>query len=80
MIEDALSKQPLIRHLWSRIGSEVKVVTVAGKIRGILRSIDLAWKWIEIDSPSNGKTFFVNSRHIVMLETIGTEEVVRSRA
>ena len=79
LIDDALSKQPLIRHLWSRIGTEITVVTVTGRLKGILRSIDLAWKWIEVDSPARGKTFFINSRHIVMLETAGTEDVVRGR-
>jgi len=76
ILSKTLEKQPLVRHLWSRLGTEVMVETVSLKIRGILRSIDIAWKWIEVDSPSLGKTFFVNLRHVVAIRTVGTDKIV----
>jgi len=76
LLSKTLEKQPLVRHLWSRLGTEVTVETITIKVRGILRSIDLVWKWIEVDNPSLGKTFFINLKHVVAIRSVGTEKIV----
>lgn len=70
--KNVLKTNPLVRHLFSKLGSQVKAITPNGDFRGILRTIDVSSHRIEIEDRNN--MWYVNWRYIVALKTPKTVE------
>jgi len=68
-VKKKLEKSPLIRHLFSRIGKEVTVETTSVKIRGILKTIDISYRFFEVEDRQQEKTYFIKWDHIVYLKS-----------
>ena len=69
ILKDNLANSPLIRHIFNRLNKPITVETTDIRIMGILRSIDVVQKFIEVEafSPSEN-TYFVNLRHIIWIK------------
>jgi len=69
-VKKKLEKSPFIRHLFARIGKEVTIETTTKKVRGILKSIDISYRWFEVEEQQvDGKTYFIKWDHIIYLSS-----------
>jgi len=80
-LRDEFSDSILMRHLFTRIGSRVKVFMHKQDmvIEGKIVSIDYPRMWMEIEamngeSSYNKKTWFINLHKVNSMQTMGTEE------
>lgn len=75
-VKKKLGESPVLRHLFARLSTEVIVQTTMIKIRGILRSIDISYRILEIDGIEPiRKTFFVKFDWIVYIETEHSKKI-----
>ncbi len=68
-LKKKLEKSPFIRHLFARIGKEVVIETTTIKVRGILKTIDISYRWFEIENKRNKKTYFFKWDYIIYLRS-----------
>lgn len=68
-VKEKLEKSPLIRHIFARLGKEVTVETTTVKIRGILKTIDISYRWFEVEDMSDRKTYFIKWDNIIYLKS-----------
>ena len=71
-VKEKLGKSVLLRHLFSRIGKEVELLTDGGQVtRGILKSLDLRERFFEIEAKGvpNTNTFFISWRYVIYLQS-----------
>jgi hypothetical protein len=68
-VREKLTHQVVIRHLFSRLGKEVKIETTGTTVKGILKAIDLSYRFLEVEDLQMRKTFFVKFDYIVSIET-----------
>jgi hypothetical protein len=75
-VKKKLGESPLIRHLFARLNTEVIVQTTQIKVRGILRTIDISYRWLEIDAVEPmKKTFFLKWDWIVYVESEHSKKI-----
>ncbi len=78
-VREEMGKRPLVKHLFARMNEEITVETRKKPIMGVLRSIDLELKFIEVNNKKERKTFFINLINIIDIEAPGSEEIVRRK-
>jgi hypothetical protein len=79
-IKKKLGESPFIRHLFARLNTEVTIQTTDIKIRGILKTIDISYRWFEVDAVEPiKKTFFLKWDFIVYVESEHSQQVVEQK-
>lgn len=68
-IREKMEKHPLLRHMWSRLNKEVIIETTTIKVRGLLKTIDLSYRWFEVEDMQNKRTYFIKWDNIIYLES-----------
>ncbi len=75
MLNNHLKNSPFMRHLFNKIGKPVLVKLLDGvELRGILISVDVIWRGLEILDPKTGKVWYVHWRHCYYVETEEVEK------
>jgi len=78
-LQQKLKESPLIRHMFSRLNTEIIITTTTQKMRGVLRSIDISYRWFELEDSQADRTFFVKWDTIVSLETLSTDSILKKK-
>ena len=69
ILDAHLKHSSFMRHLFNKLGKIVTVYLADGKtIRGVMTSIDVVWRGIEIQNPQTNQALFVNWRFIEVIE------------
>ena len=68
ILSQHLNSSPLLRHLFSRIGTEVTIQIEGRKIRGIFKSIDILLKTIEVSTKD--AVYYLPIRNIKWMKTV----------
>ena len=66
ILGDHLSTSTWLRHLFNKIGTVVEVDLGGAVIKGVLKTIDVVFKSIEIDT--GNEVYFINWRNVYSLK------------
>ena len=74
-VQNIMSTSTVMRHLTSRLNSQVKCYCQGDLIvEGVLRGIDFPRMWIEVDHPNH--TYYLNLHKVICIESVPTDRVV----
>jgi hypothetical protein len=65
-----LSQHVTIRHLFNKLNQQVIVCTTTGEhIKGILKTLDLSYRILEVFDPELKRVFFIKLEYVIYVET-----------
>ena len=76
-LQQKLKDSPLIRHMFSRLNTEVIIATTTQKMQGMLRSIDISYRWFELEDHQADRTFFIKWDTIQYMESLSTDRILK---
>jgi hypothetical protein len=69
-LTEKLAQHITLRHLFNKINQKVIVCTTNGEhIKGILKTIDLSYRILELIDPELNRVFFIKTEYIIYIET-----------
>lgn len=76
-VKQILNDSPLMRHLWNKLNTEIVISCDGQHIRGILKTIDIHRKYIEMNCKDN--VYFFNMRRIDFVKAKNIDALIKGR-